>query len=226
MTVSSTTTSVSYTGNGSTTEFAVTFPFYEIEVAEIASGVVTVKTEGTHYTVAGGDGSTGTVTMLVAPASGVTLLIRRTTAKTQLIDYVEAEAFPAAVAEEGLDRAAMIAQEMGQHVRYTPTLGALSGSLGSGNAVYGSYSRIGDTVFYRIAIVIADLGTATGYLTVTLPATPYAVCIGHGRNVNDPFNEIMAQHLSSTTLAVFNPEDSGLPGGVGDEIIVQGHFLT
>lgn len=113
MTVTSTTTSVSYAGNGSTTEFSVTFPFFEITVEEIsAAGAVTAKTEGTHYTVAGGNGSTGTVTMLVAPASGVTLRVRRTTLRTQLTDYTENDPFPAETHEKALDRLAMITQEI------------------------------------------------------------------------------------------------------------------
>lgn len=113
MTVSSTTTSVSYNGNGSTTAFSVTFPFFEITVEEISAlGVVTAKTEGTHYTVSGGAGLTGTVTMLIAPASGTTLRIRRTTARTQLTDYIDGEAFPADTTEQALDRAYMIIQEI------------------------------------------------------------------------------------------------------------------
>lgn len=112
MTVSSTTTSVSYSGNGSTTAFSVTFPFFEISVYEISAlGVITAKSEGTHYTVTGGDGLTGTVTMLVAPASGVRLLIDRVTARTQVTDYIDGEAFPADTTEQALDRLAMINAE-------------------------------------------------------------------------------------------------------------------
>ena len=56
MTVSTTTTSVSYTGNGSTTSFAVTFPFLgsgttaELEVIErvIATGAETTKIGRAH----------------------------------------------------------------------------------------------------------------------------------------------------------------------------------
>ncbi len=120
MTVSSTTTSVSYTGNGSTTAFAVTFPFFgtastsELLVVErvIATGVETTKTYTTHYTVAGGEGSTGTVTAASAPASTVEWHIRRNTTQTQGTDYVENDEFPANSHEDALDRLTLINQEL------------------------------------------------------------------------------------------------------------------
>jgi hypothetical protein len=79
MTVSSTTNTVAYTGNGSTTAFAVTFSFFgtgssaELEVIErvIATGAETTKSYSSHYTVTGGTGSTGTVTAVSAPADTV-----------------------------------------------------------------------------------------------------------------------------------------------------------
>lgn len=112
MTVSSTTVAVVYAGNGATTAFSVTFPFYEIVVEEISAlGVVTTKTVTTHYTVAGGEGAAGTVTMLVAPASGTWLSIRRATSRLQATDYTENDSFPAEVHEAALDRLAMVNAE-------------------------------------------------------------------------------------------------------------------
>jgi len=119
MTISSTTTTVSYTGNGSTTAFPVTFAFFgtgtssEIEVIErvIATGAETTKTYSTHYTVTGGNGSTGTVTAGSAPADTVQWHIRRKTTQTQGTDYVENDAFPAESHEEALDRLTMVNQE-------------------------------------------------------------------------------------------------------------------
>ena len=133
MTISSTTTSVSYTGNGSTTAFPVTFAFFgtgtsaEIEVIErvIATGAETTKTYSTHYTVTGGNGSTGTVTAGSAPADTVQWHIRRKTTQTQGTDYVENDAFPAESHEEALDRLTMISQEqeadITKSIRYSDT---------------------------------------------------------------------------------------------------------
>lgn len=87
MTVSTAYAPLNYTGNGSTTVFSVTWPFFTgslIVTLVSAAGVETVKTISTHYTVSGGttaDGlpATGSVTMLTAPASGETLRIARAT---------------------------------------------------------------------------------------------------------------------------------------------------
>ena len=119
MTLAATTTEVSYTGNGSTTAFTVTFAFFgtgtnaELEVIErtIATGAETTKSNGSHYTVTGGSGSTGTVTAASAPADTVQWHIRRKTTQTQGTDYVENDEFPADSHENALDRLTMIAQE-------------------------------------------------------------------------------------------------------------------
>ena len=119
MTISSTTNTVSYTGNASTTAFAVPYAFFgtgttsEIQVVEvvIATGVETVKSNGSDYTVAGGSGTTGTVTATVAPASTVKWVINRATTQTQETDYVENDPFPAESHEEALDRLTAIDQE-------------------------------------------------------------------------------------------------------------------
>jgi len=119
MTISSTTNTVSYNGNGSTTEFAVNYVFFgtgtsaEIEVVEvvIATGAETVKSNGSDFTVSGGNGATGTVTAAVAPASTVKWVINRTTTQTQETDYVENDPFPAESHEEALDRLTAIDQE-------------------------------------------------------------------------------------------------------------------
>jgi hypothetical protein len=119
MTISSTTNTVSYTGNGSTTAFAVPYVFFgtgtssEIQVVEvvIATGVETVKSNGSDFTVSGGSGATGTVTAATAPASTVKWVINRATTQTQETDYVENDPFPAESHEEALDRLTAIDQE-------------------------------------------------------------------------------------------------------------------
>ena len=119
MTISSTTNTVSYTGNASTTAFAVPYVFFgtgtssEIQVVEvtIATGAEAVKANGSDYTVSGGSGATGTVTAATAPASTVKWVINRTTTQTQDTDYVENDPFPAESHEEALDRLTAIAQE-------------------------------------------------------------------------------------------------------------------
>lgn len=119
MTISSTTNTVSYTGTGSATSFAVSYVFFgtgtsaELQVVEviIATGAETVKTNGTDFTVTGGSGSTGTVTAASPPASTVKWVINRTTTQTQETDYVENDPFPAESHEKALDRLTAVNQE-------------------------------------------------------------------------------------------------------------------
>lgn len=118
MTVSSTTSKVSYTGNGSTTAFAVTFYFLEaadLQVILRSGTTETVQVLTTNYTVAGaGNEAGGTVTMLVAPAAAVTVTIRRNIAATQETDLLPNDRLPAESLEEALDKATMLAQQLGE----------------------------------------------------------------------------------------------------------------
>ena len=119
MTVSTAYEPLTYNGNGSTTAFSVTWPFFDgtlVVTAISSTGVETVQTLTTHYTVIGGtddDGlpATGTVTMVTAPASSTTLRITRVTPKTQSSTWAENDAFPQKTIEAALDRAMLIAQE-------------------------------------------------------------------------------------------------------------------
>ncbi len=119
MTISTTTILNSYSGNGSTTAFAYTFPINttsEISVIErSATGTETVKSEGTgstNYGIADNGSAGGTITMVTAPASGTTLLIRRNTSFTQETDYVANDPFPAETHEDALDKLQMQNQEL------------------------------------------------------------------------------------------------------------------
>ena len=118
MTVSSTTTKNSYSGDSSTTVFAYTFKIFdEDDIAVIvrtdATGVETVKTKTTDYSVSNvGDPNGGNVTFVTAPASGETVVLLRSTAQTQTTDYTPNDPFPAAAHEDALDRVTFIAQEI------------------------------------------------------------------------------------------------------------------
>ena len=121
MTVSSTTTKNSYSGNGSTTTFAYGFKiFADADLTVIlrsSTGVETVQSLTTHYTVTNaGNASGGNVVFGSAPASGVTVVIRRNMALTQSTDYVANDPFPAATHEDALDRLTFISQQMQEEV--------------------------------------------------------------------------------------------------------------
>lgn len=121
MTVSSTTTKNSYSGDGSTTTFAYAFKiFADADLTVIlrsAAGTETVQTLTTNYTVTNaGNASGGNVVFVTAPASGVTVVIRRNMAQTQSTDYTANDPFPAESHEDALDRLTFIAQQQQEEI--------------------------------------------------------------------------------------------------------------
>lgn len=118
MTVSSTTTKDSYSGDGSTTVFAYTFKIFDdddvaVIVRTDATGSETTKTKTTDYTVSGvGNANGGNITFGTAPASGETVVLLRSTSQTQTTDYTPNDPFPAAAHEDALDRMTFLAQEL------------------------------------------------------------------------------------------------------------------
>ncbi len=122
MTVSSETIRQEYAGDGTTTLFS--FPNFFLAAADLlvtktvdATGVSTTQVITTNYTVAGaGLAAGGSVTMLIAPASGETLIISNDPAVTQGLDLVENDPSPAESQEEAYDRLTMIAQNIKEQV--------------------------------------------------------------------------------------------------------------
>lgn len=114
MTISTTTIRAPYAGNGSTTVFAVNFPFLEdadlLVILTDAAGVETVQTITTHYSVTGAGTGSGNVTMVTAPASGETLTIIGDPAPLQPLDLVDNDPLPAEELEDALDRAMLVVQ--------------------------------------------------------------------------------------------------------------------
>ena len=115
MSVSSTTTKNSYSGDGSTVAFAYGFRIFAAADLEViirsSTGTETTKTLTTHYSVSGvGEDAGGTVTFVTAPVTGETVVIRRNLTLTQGTDYVENDPFPANSHEDALDRLTFITQ--------------------------------------------------------------------------------------------------------------------
>lgn len=117
MTISTTTNRVSYAGDDSTTAFAVPYAFFDntdltVTLVNATTGAETVQTITTEYTVSGGAGSTGTVTMVTAPATGQNLVITRDVPYTQGSDLINNDTQDAEVVEDALDRLTMLAQQL------------------------------------------------------------------------------------------------------------------
>lgn len=117
MTLGTTHSLVSYDGDGSTTVFAVTFEFHattDLEVIVITelTGAESLKSLGADYSVSGGNGTTGTVTMTVAPTAAERLLIRRVSSDVQPDDLIDGGGLPADPLERRLDILTALVQEL------------------------------------------------------------------------------------------------------------------
>ncbi len=124
MTISNRLNRTTLLGNGISTGVPITFPFHsadDLVVIEtiLATGAQTIKVMTTHYTVSGtadalGHYPTGgTVTMLTAPASTVSITVYRDVAALQQVVLVENEKIPVkASIEAPFDRLTMIAQRL------------------------------------------------------------------------------------------------------------------
>lgn len=119
MTLSSTTTKVTYNGDGATTDFAISFVFWDGDDLRVihrdANDVETVWTRGTHYTVTGGSGATGTLTVKTTPtdytpAAGETLTVKDVQSEVQGDSLPLSGAFPSTVVEQRLDRITRLVQ--------------------------------------------------------------------------------------------------------------------
>lgn len=117
MTISTTASRISYNGNGTTVAFSFPYRFLTnadlVVVRVAANGTETTLALGTDYTVTGADDDAGgTVTCVTAPVSGARLVIYRSVAITQEVDYITGDSFPAETHERALDRLTMVAQQL------------------------------------------------------------------------------------------------------------------
>ncbi len=119
MPLQGTTYKIPYEGNGVTTVFA--YPFYVLDQTHIkvtetdtVTGVDTVKTLTTHYTVSGiGEPSGGNVTAVSAPSATKIWTIERVVPYTQLLSLLGAAGVPVLELTKALDKIMMAIQQLG-----------------------------------------------------------------------------------------------------------------
>lgn len=116
MTITTTSNSDQYAGNGSTATFAFNYPITAegdlIVVLTDSTGVDTTQTLTTDYTVSVASyPGLGSITMVTVPAVGETLTIRRILALTQSVDLQNQGAFFAETHESAFDRYVMVDQQ-------------------------------------------------------------------------------------------------------------------
>jgi len=119
MTISTTTIKNSYSGNDSTDTFAYTFKITSDSEMQViirsSTGTETVKTLTTHYTVSGaGVAGGGNVVFTTGniPATGETVILRRSTTQTQAMDLIDNDPIAADTIETAHDKSIAISQEL------------------------------------------------------------------------------------------------------------------
>lgn len=177
MTIAKTGSENSYAGDDVSVNFAFLFRFFDdtdLQVYIVASdGTSTLQTLTTNYSVVNtGTESGGTVTMVVAPATGETLLIQREVPEMQSVDYQNNDAFPAETHEQALDRLTLLVQQQSrgdaQHITY-PTGDTASATLPTlsnrAEKLFGFDSSGGILMYDQTSGVYATYDTRADFVT-------------------------------------------------------------
>jgi hypothetical protein len=183
-----------YAGNGSTTAFAFAFKIFttaEVQVTRTASGVDTVLTLTTHYTVTLNSNQNlnpgGTVTMLTAPAVGQSITITSNVLNLQPTAVANLGAFYPEVVNDSLDRATIQIQQLDERLDRALVVPVSSSGINTvlpvpqSNALIGWNSGatalqnvngtgLGTTTYQYVHRVLATAGQTV----FTLP-TPYVL---------------------------------------------------
>ena len=124
MPVNTTGSTVQYTGDGVRTTFPFTFPIgsegdLAIKARVTATGVTTLQTLTTHYTVTKSGtnfDNGGNVEMVSAPAATITLIITRDTTQTQSTDLIYGDTHDSEAYENMVDRNTLMIQELQKQI--------------------------------------------------------------------------------------------------------------
>jgi len=115
MTISTAAAPLSYAGNGSTTDFAITWIYiaksHVVATLRDATGVETLQILDTDYTLTD-PGDTGTLGMTNAPLTNETLVITSEPPNTQETDIPLGGSFPARSVEDALDLASQVSNKV------------------------------------------------------------------------------------------------------------------
>lgn len=175
MTIASTASEIEYSGDGSSTVFAIPFPFDTSADLRVyltdTDGNPAVLSSG--FSVSGGGGSTGSLTMTTAPASGETLTILDDPERTQPVDYVANDAFPAETHERALDRNTRLSKRLYQLFKQCLRVSDGDPERDSGMVAPSVSSRKGKFLRFNSttgALEVADVSTTVGAISQSIIA--------------------------------------------------------
>jgi len=168
MTLSTTGNTTPYVGNGTTTVFTFSHKFFtnaDLVVDEVTDSTKAIvrKYLTTDYTVSGaGDAGGGTVTMVTAPATGITLHITRWVDATQATDFIENGDLPADSIEDAYDKLTALSQQVLNRVGGTDYDRGSVAFLGRSSTVDGVWDADGKLLTNGLTAVSGtDIPTLT-----------------------------------------------------------------
>lgn len=107
---------------------------------------------------------------------------------------------------------------------YTPSLGAGSGSFTSATAA-GRYKTVGKTTFVTVTITITTNGTASLFITASLPNTANANAIVVGRSIFGSGNALTGiVALGAPQQITITNYNNTYPGANGEILVVSGVY--
>ena len=194
MTITATSSVISYNGDGTSTAFPFPYEFLDashlvVNLVDIASGAVTPQSSPANYTVSGaGNPDGGTVTMVVAPPSGSQLKIQRIVPLVQLIDLESGDTFPADTMEGALDYLTMAVQQISDlysGASVPPSGGGTNTflNLGAGHGVY--LQTIGSQVQLRGLVAGSNVTITHNATDITIAAAGVAGALLAANNLSD-----------------------------------------
>lgn len=237
MTVSTTTSGVTRTGDGVTLEFSFSFEARlaaEIFVSEIV-GLVLVAVDPADYVVAiEPDGVGGTVTFTVAPDDGANLYIFRETAQTQLVSVSNQTRYNPEVVEGVWDKHAFLIQELtelaNRSVKTVPggdpdaLIETLETSAASAEASAASAEAdAAAAAASAAAAALFDPGNLAGLLALTLSANKLAYPTGASSWALTDFTAAARALLDDADAAAMR---TTLGLAIGTDVQARGATLT
>jgi len=219
MAVSNTTVAQLYNGNDSLVDFAIPFAFISGELGDIdvylvdeATGEKTLKTISTHYTLTPSGDDPTLVTFNTAPTSDEKVLIERTLAYTQVVDYINSARVSPEQVELGMDRLVLMAQQLYYLISKAPLFNILDSSFSRDLPLIEAdgvlaVNSAGDAFEF---VALDDLEGAVGPQGETGPQGPAGSGILSGTTA--PADSLGSEgdlYLRTTTGVLYGPKTTG-----------------
>jgi len=222
-----------FTGNGVTVAFPFAFKVFStadilVVLAITSTGVESTLTLGTNYSVVlNADQNAnpgGTITALVAPATGYTLTATSQVANLQSLDLTNAGGFYPAVINTALDRATIQIQQLAEQVSRTVKVSISSGTDPSAylasvvNTVQVLTTAAGNSAAASAASAALSIANSANVTAVANNATNINALVANATNINT----VAGVNAAVTTVSGVAPNVTTVAGIAANVTTVAG----